>query len=200
MTAATRISEEDQARAHCYAVIGRLMYGAADAPLLRYLAGQPATDSGGPYGVAWKALQSACREADAEHVQREYDDLFVGVGKAPVTLYTSAYAAPQAPDRHLLALRTTLGSLGLARRVEAGETEDHIAAVCDVMRWLIENARGLESERQFFYDFVAPAMESLARAMVASPRAAFYRSVGDYMLAFCEVERTGFELEGMDGR
>jgi len=200
MTSATQIPDEDQARAHCYAVIGRLMYGAADARLLCYIAEQPATDNAARLTVAWKALQSVCREADVDQVRLEYDDLFVGVGKAPVTLYTSAYAAPQAPDRHLLALRNTLDGFGLARRVEAGETEDHIAAVCDVMRWLIENARGLESERQFFHDFVAPAMEHLGGAVVDSPQARFYRAVADYMLAFCEVERTGFELEGMDGR
>lgn len=198
MSAGTTTSAEDLARAHCYAVIGRLMYAPPDAPLVAYILQQPSVDDAVPLAQAWTAVQAACRGAELEQVRLEYDDLFVGVGKAPVTLYTGAYAAPQSPDRHLLALRNKLDALGLARRTQAGEMEDHVSALCDVMRWLIESNRGLEAERGFFFEFLAPAAEPLCTAITRHPQAVFYRSVAAYMWAYYEVERAGFELVGMD--
>ena len=62
--------------------------------------------------AAWRELQEACRSAYPAVVRQEYDSLFVGVGKAPVTPYLSAYAEPHAPDRYLLALREQLGRVG----------------------------------------------------------------------------------------
>lgn len=193
---AVEILPEDRARANCYALIGRLMYGPPDAELLSYIATQRSDDDAAPLAHAWRELQAACRTVPAEEARYEYDDLFIGVGKAPVTLYTAAYAAPQAPDRHLLSLRDQLDAWQLARRREAGESEDHISGVCDVMRWLIETGHGLEAERAFFYPFVAPAMEPLCSAIGKAPRSQFYRHVAAFMLAFHDVERSGFELMG----
>lgn len=199
MNAETRVDAEDLARAQCYAIIGRLMYGAPDAVFVSYIVQQPATADAVPLAMAWKALQIATRDADIEQTRLEYDDLFVGVGKAPVTPYTSGYASPQAPDRHLLGLRNTLDALGLSRRTEAGETEDHVSALCDTMRWLIETGQGVEAERRFFYDYVAPAIEPLCTAIVGNQQSAFYKTVAAYMLAFYEIERAGFELVDTDG-
>lgn len=190
---------EELARAHCYALIGRLLYGAPDAALVARMLAQPAAEDAVPLAQAWQGLQQACRDIDLDDARLEYDELFVGVGKAPVTLYTSAYVAPHAPDRHLLALRNRLDALGLARRPEAGETEDHVSALCDVMRWLIEHGAGLASERQFFFEYLAPAVEPLCKAIALHPQARFYRSVAAYLEAFADVERAGFELAGADG-
>lgn len=195
----TDVHGEDLARAYGYALIGRLLYGAPDAALVARLLEQPASDDAVPLAQAWQALQQASREIDLDDVRLEYDELFIGVGRAPVTLYTSAYVAAHAPDRHLLALRNQLDALGLARRPEAGETEDHMSALCDVMRWLIENRVGLAGERQFFFDYLAPAVEPLCKAIAMQPRSRFYRSVAAYLEAYADVERTGFELAEADG-
>ncbi|HEV7803635.1 MAG TPA: molecular chaperone TorD family protein, partial [Burkholderiales bacterium] len=150
------LPEEDGARADCYALISRLFYAPSDVEFLKRLAGVPlfAEDASGlqlqgddevpqtgAYASALRDLQSACRAIDAQALRQEYDDLFVGAGKALVTPYTSGYAVPQAPDRHLLALRDHLVAWGLARRDAVFEIEDHVSAVCDVMRWLIERER-----------------------------------------------------------
>jgi TorA maturation chaperone TorD len=198
MSATPALEPEDRARAYCYALIGRLMYAAPDAALTESILQQSGFDEAVPLGQAWKGLQDACRGADLDELRLEYDDLFVGVGKAPVTLYTGAYATAHAPDRHLLALRNELDALGLARRTEAGETEDHVSALCDVMRWLIEHGRGLDAERRYFFQFIAPAAEPLCAAIRQQPGARFYQAVAAYMHAFYDVERTGFELVGTD--
>src|SRR5688500_2060696 len=105
------LGAEDQARAQWYALISRLFHAPPDAVLLRGLAAAPdGSEEGGdgPFLDAWRGLQGACADTDPEAVRAEFDDLFVGVGKAAVTPYTSAYAALHAPDRHLLELRERL--------------------------------------------------------------------------------------------
>jgi len=192
------ILPEDRARANCYALIGRFMYGPPDADVLSYVAKQTGGEDAVPLAQAWRGLQAACASADVDDARAEYDDLFVGVGKAPVSLYTAAYAAPHAPDRHLLGLRDQLDAWHLARRPQAGESEDHISGVCDVMRWLIETGQGLDAERAFFLGFVAPAVEPLCDAIANAHQSLFYRHVAAFVLAFYEVERSGFELVGTE--
>lgn len=190
----TVLPPEDRSRANAYALIGRIFYGPPDRTLVDYITGVPASGDAVPLAQAWDALREACRTSDVEAVREEYDELFIGVGKSPVTLYTAAYAAPQLPDRHLLSLRERLGEWGLGRRQQAGETEDHLSGVCDVMRWLIEGGAGPDAERRFFFDFVAPAIEPLCAAIDAQARAQFYRRAAAFLLAYYEVERAAFEL------
>lgn len=193
---ANPLGAEDQARAQWYALISRLFHAAPDATLLRGLAAAPAGSEGGasPFLDAWRALQAACADADPETVRAEFDDLFVGVGKAPVTPYTSAYAAGHAPDRHLLALRECLRGWGLSRRENVFEIEDHVSAVCDAMRWLIEEGRGLQDQRDFFMTYVDPALPAFCSAIKASAAADFYRSAGSLTHAFHGVEKEAFDM------
>jgi TorA maturation chaperone TorD len=202
------LPEEDRARADCYALISRLFYAPTDVDLLRRLAGaqapeepsglqivglEPKRDSS-PYGAALRELEAACRETDAEAIQQEYDALFIGAGKALITPYTSGYAVAQAPDRYLLALREHLVAWGLVRRDSMFEIEDHVSAVCDVMRWLIERERPLEEQHAFFDDFVYTGVGTFCNAIEARATTPFYRAVAELARTFLKVEREAFEL------
>lgn len=197
------LSEEDRARAGCYAVVSRLFYGPPDAELLASLAadaGRGDTPDGDPvaqdYAQAFAAFQCACRSADPAALRQEYDDLFIGAGKALVSPYTSAYAAPQAPDRHLVALREHLAAWGLARHDSVFEVEDHVSAVCDVMRWLIERERTLAEQRRFFEDFVFTGVVVFCSAIQTSATASFYRLLAAWAHAFVTIENDAFTLHG----
>jgi TorA maturation chaperone TorD len=191
------LAPEDEARAQWYALISRLFHAAPDEGLLRSVAAAPAggdEEADTPFVAAWRDLQAMCASADPEAVRGEFDALFVGVGKAPVTPYTSAYAAGHAPDRHLLALRERLGEWGLGRREQVFETEDHVSAVCDAMRWLIGQGLSLEDQRDFFSTYITPGLPPFCTAINASPTAEFYRSAGALALAFYEVEKEAFDM------
>jgi TorA maturation chaperone TorD len=202
------VPDEDLARAHCYALISRLFYAPADADLLRQLAGAAAqsvqhavqqenvdaTPDPNPYSSAFVALQDVCRTADAEAVRQEYDDLFVGAGKALISPYTSGYAVPHAPDRHLLALRERLNGFALARRDSVFELEDHVSAVCDVMRWLIERGRSIDEQRAFFDEFVYAGTRAFCSAIETRAPTSFHRAVAALALAFIAIEQHAFEL------
>ena len=198
MSAATSRKEplpaEEAARAYCYALISRFFFGPPDRALVEQLLtiGENSDDT--PLALAWRRLLQAARAADLDAVRQEYDGLFVGVGQAPVTLYTGHYAAPQAPDRHLVALREELVALNLGRGAQTGETEDHLSGVCDVMRWLIESGKSEAQQRRFFQAFLEPAAGPWCEAIAGSPHADFYRTVTLFTKAFFNIESEAFQL------
>lgn len=191
------LEPEEEARALWYALLSRLFYAPPDRELLGQLAAslQDGADADSNAFIdALRSAQLACREADADAVRDEYESLFVGVGKAPVTPYTSAYAAAHAPDRHLVALRARLGAWGLTRRDQVFEAEDHIAALCDAMRWLVVQQRPLEEQREFFGEFVAPAVPFFCDAINRAASADFYRNVGALARAYVALEQDAFDM------
>ena len=105
---------------------------------------------------------------------------------------------PNAPDRHLLALRAHLAAWGLARRDAVFEVEDHVSAVCDVMRWLIEHDRPLEEQLPFFNDFVYTGVGTFCDAIDAAATTSFYRAVAAVARAFLLVEKEAFDLHATE--
>ena len=204
------LSEEDKARAECYALVSRLFYAPIDGELLLQLSGSPKLDiqdagdlqiagweievDETPYTRALKVLKDACKDADPEALRQEYDDLFAGAGKALVTPYTSGYAVPHAPDRFIVALREHLVAWGLVRRDSVFEIEDHVSAVCDVMRWLIERERPLEEQQAFFNDFVYTGVGTFCDAIDARATTAFYKAVAGVARTFLAIEKEAFDL------
>lgn len=191
------VEPEDQARAEWYALISRLFYAPPDRELLQRLGSPPKDDPDAESNGlvdAWRELQVRCQTADTEAVRAEFEALFVGAGRAQVTPYTSAYAASHAPDRHLLELRDRLADWGLARRDGVFEVEDHVSAICDAMRWLIEHGLGLDDQRAFFFEFIEPGLGPFCSAIKRSPTAVFYRVVSDVTDGFMAVEKEAFDL------
>jgi TorA maturation chaperone TorD len=194
------LSAEDQARAGCYALIGRLFYDAPDRSLLEGIARERgAFDTGrgnapGALAQALQSLQAACAGADPATVSQEHDMLFVGVGRAEVTPYTSYYVTSTVADRHLVALREQLAEWGLTRRNMTFELEDHIAGVCDVMRFLIEQGVALEEQELFFERFMYPEALAFCDAVTRAPSAGFYKELANFTRIFLEVEKTAFEM------
>lgn len=185
---------EDRARADCYALVGRLFYGPPDEALLAEVFRADGAAGEGELARAWSDLQQACDRAHPAQVRQEYDALFVGVGRALVTPYTSRYAHEGAPDKHLVRLRDRLDAWGLARQAQAFETEDHIAGVCDVMRYLIMEGAPLDEQRRFFDEFVYPGALPFLAALDAVDAAVFYKRVAGFARAFLEVEKDAFGM------
>ena len=199
MELAPDLPDEEHARAVWYAIASRLFYAPADQSFLDALANTADADNaeGERAGLlmdAWSALREASQQADVNAVQGEFDSLVVGVGKAPVTPYTSAYAAPQAPDRHLLQLRSQLRDWGLARPEDVFEAEDHVSGLCDVMRWLIQTGKPVADQRAFFESYVVTGVPPFCTAIQASPLAQFYRHAALVLHEFVNLERDAFDM------
>jgi TorA maturation chaperone TorD len=186
------IAPEEQARADFYGLLARLFYGPPDKALLEGIAATPIDGEG--LGPTWRELSHAAASADPGKVREEYEERFVGTGKAPVTLYTSAYTTRYTNETPLAALRGELAAMGLARRDGAHEPEDHIAALCDTMRHLIAGQRELAEQQRFFHKWIAPAAAPLCDAIDNDPGTVFYRHVSRFARAYFHLEQTAFEM------
>lgn len=185
---------EDEARAGYYALLARLFYAGPDAPLLEAIAGasESATDAGPTrLSSAWSALATVARTADVETARLEYDNLFVGTGKAPVTPYASFYLTETGREKILVRLRQELASMGLAKSGGAHEPEDHVSGLFEVMRHLISQGSddaALQKQREFFSGYIERSLPRFCSAIAASERAAFYKPVAHFAEAFLVVE------------
>jgi len=190
------LAPEEVARANFYGLLAHLFYGPPDAQLLETLAGATGMDAeDGEIGPAWERLCVAAGQTDKESVREEYDTVFVGTGKAPVTLYTSAYSIRFASEAPLVELRGELTDLGLARREGTSEPEDHIAALCDTMRHLIAvQKRDLAEQSVFFKRWIGPIAGPLCDAIEAEPSLSFYKPVARFAKAFFDLEQSAFEM------
>ncbi len=197
---APRLSPEDEGRAGLYALLARLWHAAPDAALLRSIAaadGVVAGDEQVALAATWRALQAAAAPTGAAAVAQEYDAVFVGTGKSPVTLYLSHYIAAAAAERVLVALRDELSELGLERRRSRHEPEDHLAVLCEVMRHLITlgaTDAALQRQRQFFTRYLSPAYNDLFEQIFTVEAAHFYQHVARFTRAFFEVERAALDI------
>jgi TorA maturation chaperone TorD len=196
MTFVETLPPEELARANFYGLLARLFYAPPDAALLEAIAGADQIDAeDGGIADAWHQLALACASADAERVREEYENAFVGTGKAPVTLYTSAYTIRYSNEVPLVALRAALADLGLGRRDGVHEPEDHIAALCETMRHIVaEQKRDLHDQARFFSRWIGPAAGPLCNAIEAHPGCDFYRRVGRFAKSFFELEQSSFEM------
>jgi TorA maturation chaperone TorD len=193
------LGDEDRARAEHYAVLSRLFASPPDAG---FLAGLPALAGvwGGGEGAlarAWGELGDAARGVDAEAVEDEYTRLFLTIGRPEVMLYGSFYLAGFLMEKPLVALRDDLAELGLGRRPQVTESEDHIAALCDVMRHLVvtgPDAAGLARQKAFFSAHLAPWADALADALAQAPEARFYPRTAALVRAFFDIERLAFDM------
>ena len=192
------LPSEEAARANFYGLLARLFYAPPDATLLEAIAGAKDLDVEGEEGgiaQAWRALAAASAAADAEAVREEYETAFVGVGKTPITLYTGAYSIAFTNEVPLVALRTELAALGLARREAVSEPEDHVAALCEVMRYLIaEKKSSLEAQRDFFERWIWPTVQPLCAAILKSGATDYYKSAAAFLLEVCTLEHSAFEM------
>lgn len=191
---------DEIARAELYGLLARLWLAAPDAALLEQfrVAVTQAPQPGGALEAPWQALVGALRASDPAAAAAEHDALFGGVGKPELLLYASYYLSGYLHDRPLATLRGDLQALGLTRDAARAETEDHVAYVFEVMRYLIAGddaaVCNLEQQRRFFRAHVQSWVEAMCDAVAAHPRAAVWRAVAEFTRAFVQVETQGFDL------
>jgi TorA maturation chaperone TorD len=192
---------EEAARGDFYALLARLLHHGADAALLGTLAAaQPIpADGNADLAKAWDALARASSAMDEDAAGHEYDTLFVGIGKAPVSIYAGFYTGAMALDHPRVRLQAELAALGLERR-EQVQPEDHFATLFDVMRVLVAGGAGrgpapIGEQKRFFEAYLGQGAPRFFGALIASDRANYYRTVAALGNAFMAIEAESFELD-----
>lgn len=196
----TSALDEETARAEVYGLLAQLYYSPPAAELLGALrvAVTDAPAQGAFLEEPWRQLVGVARSMADREIQAEYDALFGGVGKPEVYLFGSHYLSGFLNEKPLVRLRTELAALGLARDEAMPETEDHIAYLCEVMRYLIAGddvaVANLTRQRDFFAAHLQPWVNALCDAVAQHPRASFYAVLAGFTRAFFSVEAQGFDM------
>lgn len=188
---------EETARADLYGLLATLLYAPPPQGLIDTIAAAQ-SQGDGVLERAWAGLVQACKTARAEEVRDEYEQLFIGTGKPEVMLYGSYYLSGFLMEKPLAALRADLDALGLERTLAVTESEDHLATLCEVMRYLIASEDALQAtiaaQKTFFAAHMQTWVRDACAAIAASRHARLYAAVAHLAHTFFEVEMQAFDM------
>jgi TorA maturation chaperone TorD len=188
------IDDVDVARASEYALLATLLTRAPDAALLSKLAALRSDAS--PLGLAHAALAEAAERTTAEKVEREYFNLFIGLGRGELMPYGSYYLTGFLLERPLARLREDLARIGIARAEGIAEPEDHAGILCEIMSGLVSRRLPAppDSDRLIFEKHMAPWIGRLFSDLESAAAADFYRRLGTLGRVFIEIETEAFDM------
>ncbi len=192
---------EDLARADLYGLLASLFFQPPDQVLLDQIKDSENSvtpDNQAPLANVWTNLVEAAKHSKASDWKAEYDSSFLGVGKPNVFLYGSYYLAGHLHEKPLLEIRRSLQQFGLEASDSVSETEDHIAALFEVMRYLIAGedveVANLTNQRIFFNDHIRPWYDDLCDAIDADPETHLYKAVSALTREFLAIESQSFDM------
>jgi TorA maturation chaperone TorD len=192
---------EDLARADLYGLIARFFHLPPDQALLDQIAATAdqydATDEA-PLAKAWMDVVRVAKNNPAKAWRDEFDLNFISVGKPNVVLNGSFYMAGHLNEKPLVNIRKALEGFGLESAQEVTETEDHISALCEVMRYLIAGddvlISSLTNQIRFFNDHIRPWYDDLCDAIEVIPGMHLYHPVAALTREFLAIEGQGFDM------
>jgi len=184
----------DLARARAYSLLGTLLLRAPDADLLSRLA-QLRGDAS-PLGLAQIRIAEAARDVPAERIEREFFDLFIGIGRGELLPYASYYLTGFLHERPLARLREDLLQFGIDRAEGVSEPEDHAGILCEIMAGLASGdlPAPAGAERTIFDKHMAPWIGRFFADLERAEAANFYRRVGAFGREFIDIEAAAFAL------
>jgi TorA maturation chaperone TorD len=181
-------------RSDQYRFLARMLSSAPDQALLNHVAQLQGDKT--PLGCAFTALALGAKAADAARVEREFFELFIGVGRGELLPYASFYQTGFLNERPLAVLRDDLSRLGVARANWRHEPEDHIALLMDVMADMISGdvVASADIQRAFFNRHIAPWAAQFFDDLAIAPSADFYRPLAEIGRLLTDIEARAFAL------
>ncbi len=190
------IREEDRLRAELYEFLGALLAMPPDRTLLERTAGLSGDDSA--LGQAIGAMARVARAVSAPAVEREFNALFIGLGRGELLPYASYYMTGFLNEKPLSVLRSDMSRLRIARAPGVFEPEDNIASLFGMMAGMILGRFGdpatLTTQKEFYFRHIAPWAEHFFTDLEGAQNSIFYAPVGSAGRAFMEIETEAFRM------
>ena len=190
------IAEEERLRADVYALLAGVLRAPVGSEALSRLGALIGDES--DIGQALDALAAAARRFSVEGAEREYHELFIGLGRGEVSPFGSYYLTGFLYEKPLAQLRQDMATIGIGRSEANREPEDHIAALCEMMAGMILGAFGepvsLERQKKFFDAHVGSWASKFFTDLEKAPSAALYMPVGRLGRLFMAIETQAFQM------
>lgn len=191
------IAPEDRLRADTYVLLAMLLAAPPRDDLLELVGALRGDES--RFGQLAQELALAAQGVDANLVEREFHDLFIGFQSAEFNPFASYYLTGALFGRPLASLRIDMAKLGIARAEDINEPEDHIAAISEMMAGLILGSFGdgpamLSTQKAFFSRHLEPWAARFFADLAAAPAESFYGHVGRLGGEFVRIESQAFAM------
>ncbi|MGV0982537.1 MAG: TorD/DmsD family molecular chaperone [Polynucleobacter sp.] len=194
---------EDLARADLYGLIARFFHQPPDQELLDQIAasipdGHESQVDDAPLAKLWNSVVEVAKNNPAKAWHEEFDRNFISVGRPNIILNGSFYMAGHLNEKPLVDIRRALDTFGLESAEEITETEDHLSALCEVMRYLIAGddveISNLTNQKVFFNDHIRPWYDELCDAIEDIPDMHLYHPVAALTREFLAIEGQSFDM------
>lgn len=191
------ITPEDRARAQLYQLLASLLSNPPSAELLAGLATVSGDDT--PVGQASQNLAKLASRTNSTNAEREFNNLFIGLGRGELLPYASYYLTGFLNEKPLADLRTDLMRRGIKSAEDVKEPEDHMGTLCEIMAGIITDEfacdSDLASQKAFFDAHLAKWAELFFTDLEEAQNAVFYAPVGSLGKAFMAVEAQAFAIQ-----
>ncbi len=191
------LPEEERLRADLYALLANLL----STPPTQQALAQIAELSGdtSELGEGITALAKIAKLTSSDAAEREFNALFVGLGRGELLPYASYYLTGFLNEKPLATLREHMAKLGIERDQDVKEPEDHIATLCEIMAAIITGAHGirlsLSDQEAFFNTHIAPWAEHFFTDLEGAKGSVLYAPIGKIGRAFMRIEIEAFRMD-----
>ena len=191
------VAEEDLLRADLYSMLAQLLAAPPSQEFLENAAQLSGDESELGQGIT--ALSRLAAVTGTEAAEREFNALFIGLGRGELLPYGSFYLTGFLNEKPLARLRGHMAQFGIERNPDVKEPEDHIATLCEMMAGLIRGDFGtpvtVEDQHAFFNTHIATWASHFFTDLEAAEGSVFYAPVGKIGRAFMEIEIEAFRME-----
>lgn len=191
------IAPEDRLRADLYNYLGLMLSGPPDELLLAQTAGLSGDET--DLGHAIARLADCARTTKPKDATREFNALFIGLGRGELLPYASFYLTGFLNEKPLSVLRNDLAARRITRAPNVYEPEDNIATLMEVMAGMIvgrfQGPATLEDQKTFFNRHIAPWAGHFYADLEGAKTGMMYNALGSVGRVFMEIEREAFRLQ-----
>lgn len=195
-TAPAPISDEDRLRADFYNFLGLLLSAPPDQLLLDQIAGLSGDET--DLGQAIGALARVARVTKPAAAEREFNALFIGLGRGELLPYASYYLTGFLNEKPLAQLRQDMAARAITRAPNVFEPEDNIASLMEMMAGIIVGRFSapapLADQRLFWSRHIGPWAGHFYSDLEGAEASVLYASVGSAGRVFMEIEREAFRM------
>ncbi len=190
------ISAEDRLRADFYNFLGLLLAGPPDQMLLNQMAELSGDET--DLGQAIRAMSRVAKVTKPAAAEREFNALFIGLGRGELLPYASFYLTGFLNEKPLAQLRNDMAARGVTRAPNVFEPEDNIASLMEIMAGMIVGRFGapqsLEDQKTFWSKHISPWAIHFYSDLEAAENSVLYASVGTAGRIFMEIEKEAFRM------
>ncbi|EEE37125.1 chaperone, TorD family [Rhodobacteraceae bacterium KLH11] len=190
------VSAEDRLRADFYNFLGLLLAAPPDQMLLDQVAGLAGDET--DLGQAIQAMARVAKVTKPAAAEREFNALFIGLGRGELLPYASFYLTGFLNEKPLAQLRNDMTARGITRAENVFEPEDNIASLMEMMAGMIVGRFGApapqEDQKAFWNKHIGPWAAHFYSDLEAAENSVLYASVGTAGRVFMEIEREAFRM------